>query len=257
MNEKLKKMFQEMLAAFETAKCKLPDGLQAEFDAIKAKLNSVLESMKPLDAVPAAMDAASSLNWLQSGLERMLEAWTENSKRLSALADEMASRAPSLNRLGEIEEQIKSGKLIPEATHNDLVKSACEAAVATALDNASKAQALLSARRTDLAKCGLPEPQDEKVLGLPDAEWEARKATAAKRKPEMESRGIISTNGLFPEAVWADDEKYGQIDRWTKAAAASAASAQPGVPGGAVGTGARAYAGGTGGSGEQRRVLPV
>lgn len=256
MNEKLRKMIEDMAKAIETSFNKLPDTMQAELAVLKEKLNAVLATMKPIDQVPAALDAKYSLDSMQGMMERVFELWQETTSRLTGMAEQMASQATSLNRLTVVDAELASGKLIPEEKHKQLLDAACATAVESALKTERDNQAKMVKRLGEIAKCGLPEAP-ENVLVLDDEQFDKVRVNAEQRVKLLGERNLTSMNAvdLVREAAWAAEGDWSKIERWTKLS-----------PGGAAAGGSatsasktRTYAPGSGGAGggEPRRTMPV
>jgi hypothetical protein len=250
MNEKLRKMIEEMVAGISASLNKMPESLQGELNALKEKLNQVLATMKPIDATPAALNAAYSIESLQGMMERMFEAWQETTARLGAMATKVAEQGTSLNKLTEIEGQIAAGKLMPEEKHLQLVEAAKQSAAADAVKAERESRKVVDGRLATLAKCGLPAAP-EAIIVVDEAAWDKHVAEAKMRVEMLGKFNVTSKNAaeLVTEAAWSTPEDWTRIERWAKTASEA--------KGAAGGAGTRSYAPGQAGGEPLGKFMPV
>lgn len=176
---------------------KLPEGVRAEWQAMKDKLDAMLSKLKPTDQVPAALDASYALNSFAGTVASMLDYADSLRERLKLLAADLVDKTTALNGF---EQKIKDGQL--------LTKAMVDAAIATAKNEATAAlmPSIVSIRKGMIATCGLPEAEDG-ILNLPQADFDARLTQAKTNLTAMTGKGF-ALNGrgaAFVKAtVWKD-----------------------------------------------------
>jgi hypothetical protein len=103
-----------------------------------------------------------------------------------------------------IKAQLDSGDLITKDQHDKLVADATSAATTGARDAALAEIKRINERRLALTTASLPIPSDN-VLSIEDAEFDPRKATAAKRVEELKPFNLPAERVLT--LAWDTEQK--------------------------------------------------
>jgi hypothetical protein len=160
---------------------KMPDGLKTEWLALKSGLNDILAKLKPIDAVPAAMDASYALNSFARTINDLMEYADNFRTRMGNFTTELNQKTTALNGL---EKKITDGDLLPKDKYTPLIDTARE-------DGSKKTMELVTAtRKTLIALAGLPDA-DPATLALGVPEFDAAVNTAKANLETLKKKGLV------------------------------------------------------------------
>jgi len=200
---------------------KVPDGFKPQLTALKERVDKALANLAevPTTQVPAAQEAAYSLQHLASALQYFKELYDGAVGSLNKLVEEYT---PKLQTLNSIEARIEKGELVDA----NGVKTKVDAAVGEALTAERNRVKVLSTRRQALCAANLPVPADDEVLAGDDAAFTTVKTTANDRHTVLKDRGIEQSlnSAEVAELLYGPAKDY---DRFLKLA--GKATGKPGT----------------------------
>jgi len=178
---------------------KLPDSLKAEFKGLRDSLNEQLSKLPALDQVPA--DAAVALNSAAEAIVWMQDYATNLMQRLTGLQKDLGAKVTSLNSL---EEQVSSGALLTKEKAKEVGDARFNEGVQSVMPQ------ITAMRKQQIELAGLPDPGD-KVIALPQTDFDAQFGAAKANVPVLQKRGITKDGKgktWFTEAVWLGGQEF-------------------------------------------------
>jgi len=180
-------------------------GLKSALTAMRKGYEELLAKMPTLDAVPAALEASGSLNWLGMVIERLKDSIDDGVTKLSDMKKKYEQATGELNEL-----KTKVGA-------EYVTKAVSQAAVETAVQNERNAlQPQIAAIRKDaLVLAGIPLPEEkaqaDKILNLPLAEYNAATERAKGNIELLKKRGLkLGGKGeaFVRSAAWMSETEF-------------------------------------------------
>jgi hypothetical protein len=158
----------------------VPDNLKTEYQALRDRMNSMLQSLKPLEQVPAANDAACALNSFAYTITQLFDYVDAFRSKIESMANTLAGKTTALQGLNE---KIEKGELLEKGT----VQAATDTAVQAAL-KPYQAE-IQTMRKAQIALCKLPDAPDA-VLGQAADAFASSLAQAQKNLEILAKRGF-------------------------------------------------------------------
>jgi hypothetical protein len=183
----------------------VPEAFRAQVRTLKDKVDAALTTLasKPTDQVPAALDAASTLNhigYMISSMQEMI------SGTMEALNKMVADYTPKATALQSLQGRIEKKELL-EATE-------VEKRVTEANENGKKAererQKVLSGRRSLLAKADVPLPIEDDAIDGDDKVFAAVQVKVTERSKKLKDLGLLSQLNAedASKLIYGPDEQF-------------------------------------------------
>jgi hypothetical protein len=184
----LQEWFGEMQTAYMGMLDKVPEGVRPQIEALKRKVDLALTSLasQPTDQVPAAQEAAWSLQCLAQGLARVDEMINGSMETIRTLLAQMTPVNQELRGYKDgLSKDGLSGAYFTKEQH--------EKAVSDAKVGADTQRKLMFKRAAVLLGLGLPLPLEEKSMEGEEAAFTAIQTEATRRRDELKKAGALST----------------------------------------------------------------
>lgn len=227
----------------------LTEPFKSQFLAMKKNFDDAIAGLPATDAVPAAMDANYVLNGLHSLLASSSSLCSFMSQQCAVMVKNHATALASAADV-EITRRITAGELftkeavetklkdyVPKTDATSLCTAAKEAGINEGLAKARQEfdalqaqKTVIETRKASLASAGvaLPLKEIDKLLGGPDAEFNARVSAAKARRTELESAGVAydAANPIWGR-VWEEGADYDSFKTISTAAFGAANQRDP------------------------------
>lgn len=200
----------------------LPEALSSRIIDLKKAINEGLKDLPPLDQIPAALDAARSIEWLQTQLANVT-AWSSKlMESLEQTVGKLKEASVSATALNALNARVASGELVEAASLENKVA-----------DGVKSYAELMKTRRLALCSASIPLPMDDTFLAGTDAEWDARLADARRRVGLFADKKVPLPTDASKYAVilFGPPESFAAVEAVLDVKSGAAAPAGGGKPG--------------------------
>lgn len=195
----LKGFYDSNIQALQGVIDKLPEALRGDLKKLYDDLNTQLAKLPPLEQVPAASEAAGSLNYLVDCVTRMNEYSARMMERLGEISKSLATTTAAYQGL---DDRIKSGDLMSKDAVKDLVESARKESAEALLPQ------IVSSRKQQVELAGLPDPGEDVLKADTFAtRFDEAKANLGKLTAKgfsLKGRGA----GLIKDLAWLGTAEF-------------------------------------------------